>query len=107
MDIRIGIEKNSDGTLTATTGHPKFYYRLFRFERSNVIGPQWKFWPSEHTVQPVTFDGDAFPVNYFKDLCRARFFTEMGVDEYPGEVTVVKGQKYVRALVNGKENAYI
>lgn len=104
MDIRIGIEQRySDKVMFAMAGRTV----LFSFKKTNVIGPQWKFWPSEHTVQPVTFDGDAFPMSYFKDLCRARFFTEMGVDEYPGEVTVVKGQKYVRALVNVKENTYI
>ena len=93
MDIRIRIEQSGDGMMTATVGHPKLYVRLFKFERCNVIGPQWRFWPSENTVQPVTFDGEQFPEEYFKNLCRARFFTEMGVDQYPEQVTVVKGKK--------------
>ena len=89
--IRIGIEQNAHGNLFATAGRTT----LFRFRQDNVTRPQWRFYPEgEH--QPVIFTGEEFPEEYFVNLCKAKYFIEMHVDQYPESVEVVKGKKFLK-----------
>ena len=89
--IRIGIEQNQYGNLFATAGRNT----LFRFRQDSVIGPQWMFYP-EGEYAPVIFEGEEFPEEYFNNLCKATYFIQMHVDEYPQSVEVVKGRKYLK-----------
>ena len=89
--IRIGIEQNSYGELFATAGRTT----LFRFRQYNVTGPQWRFYP-EGEYWPVILEGEEFPKEYFDNLCKAKYFIEMHIDQYPEEVKVVKGKKFLK-----------
>ena len=93
--IRIRIEQSAYGNLFATVGHTKFYTTLFRFRQDNVTGPQWRFYP-EGEYQPVIFEGEEFPTEYFENLCKAKYFIEMHVDQYPESMEVVKGKKFLK-----------
>ena len=93
--IRIRIEKNGYGELFATVGSQKFYTNLFCFAPDNTTVPQWRFYPEEDG-SPVIFDGEQFPEDYFKNLCKAKYFIAMHVDQYPEEVKVVKGNKHLK-----------
>jgi hypothetical protein len=89
--IKIGIEQNAHGNLFAAAGRTT----LFRFRQDNVTGPQWRFYP-EGEYQPVIFEGEEFPTEYFENLCKAKYFIEMHVDRYPESVQVVKGKKLLK-----------
>ena len=93
--IRVKIEQNAHGNLFAIVGHPKLYTTLFRFKQEDCTGPQWQFYP-EGEYQPVIFEGKEFPKEYFENLCKAKYFICMHIDEYPEEVNVVAGKKYLK-----------
>lgn len=85
MDIKIIIEQQDTNEFAVLAGRTT----LFTFWYDDTVLPQWRFRSSDNLLQPVIFSGDEFPKDYFYNLSRARFFTEMGVDETPENVTVV------------------
>lgn len=91
MEINIKIERNQYGSQFAIAG----YMTLFQFEARNTIGPQWYFWPAGN-YSPVIFDGEEFPMDYFTNLCRAKYFVEFGIDKFPDTVKIVKGKKLLK-----------
>ena len=98
--IRVKIEQNCHGYLFTSVGHSKCKTSLFCFRQDNVATPEWRFFPEfpEKMVEITTviFEGTEFPQKYFEQLCKAKFFVMMGVDEYPEEVNVVAGKKYLK-----------
>lgn len=91
MDIRVSITETK--TLSRT-----FYIvaagrtALFSFEIDSLCG--WAFrLPGGRRL--ASFDSKEFPRKYFDDLCRATYFVEFGVDEFPEQVLLHKGKKYI------------
>lgn len=91
MELNIKINKNQYGSRFAVAG----IVTLFQFEPRNTIGPEWFFWPNGQST-PVIFHGEEFPMEYFVNLCKAKFFADFGVDEYPDSVKIVQGKKHLK-----------
>lgn len=91
MDIRVSIIETKTLIRTlyiVTAGRTA----LFSFEINSLGG--WYFrLPGGRRI--ASFDSKEFPRKYFDDLCRATYFVEFGVDEFPERVLFHKGKKYI------------
>ena len=91
MDIRVSITERKIMRRTyyvVTAGRTT----LFFFE-INFLG-MWTFrLPGGRSL--ASFGSEAFPRKYFDDLCRATYFVEFGVGEFPERVLLHKGKKYI------------
>lgn len=92
MDIRVSIKEQKIPMAThyeVTAGCTT----LFEFSRS-VWGTGWVFrtWGGRRLA---SFEGEEFPMEYFENLCRATYFVEFGIDEFPERVYIHSGKKYL------------
>ena len=87
MEIAIKKEKESGALLAYSSGKCLFDFQYRKGEKS------WYFYGWGRAYRPLIFKG-RFPLEYFKNACRANHFIEFaeGIDE---EVTVVKGRNYI------------
>ena len=72
------------------------YYPLFQFEyrdTESMGGPAWYFW-LRGSYDPDIFKGSRkeFPMDFFKDACRAKAFIYKGKGMHE-EVEIVKGKR--------------
>ena len=75
--INVSIQKTGDCTLSTMCGR----YELFDFEyRENE--DKWYFWPNTD-YNPTIFEGSEFPMDYFVNLCKAKYFCITGTDVWP------------------------
>ena len=89
--INIKIEK--------ATGYCSCYarcgcYTLFQFEYRNYED-KWYFWPNTD-FHPTIFEGSEFPMEYFENLCKAKYFCETGTDEWPDTIKIIAGKKFLK-----------
>lgn len=90
--MKIRITKNKYGSLFAVSDEK--YYLLFQFEyreTEEMGGPAWYFW-LRGDYDPDFFKGEkeCFPMEFFKDACRAKMFIITG-EGLHDEVEIVKG----------------
>ena len=94
-DMEIEILKNKYGSLFAT--EKDSCYNLFQFEyrSKDQGGPAWYFW-LRGNYDPDIFNGDkkSFPMDFFKDACRAKMFILKG-GRLNDEVSIVKGKEFL------------
>ena len=89
--VNIKIENTSGScSLTAHAGAILLFYFEYRDWEN-----KWYFWPNTD-FNPTVFDKPEFPMEYFENLCKAKYFICMHIDEYPEEVNVVAGKKYLK-----------
>ena len=89
INIKI-INQSGYCSLEATCG----CLHLFNFEYRSW-DEKWYFWPNTD-FNPTIFEGAEFPMEYFKNLCRAKYFCETGTDIWPENVKIVAGKKYLK-----------
>ena len=87
--INIKIETTAYCSLFATCGR----YTLFQFEY-RTDEDKWYFWPNTD-FNPTIFEGSEFPMEYFINLCKAKYFCITGTDEWPTYVNVAN-KKYLK-----------
>lgn len=88
--INVKIEDHAGYcTLSAMCGR----YELFGFEYREDED-KWYFWPNTD-FNPTIFEGSEFPMEYFKNLCKAKYFCITGTDEWPTHINVMN-QKYLK-----------
>jgi hypothetical protein len=70
---------------------------LFPFEYRQSED-KWYFWADEkmNPFVPTIFEGAEFPMEYFNNLCKARYFTLTGTDIWPSKVQIVAGKKFLK-----------
>ena len=92
MEIKIEIIKNKYGSLFAVMN-----YELFQFEyRDN----KWYFW-IRGGYDPETFEQKEFPMKFFLDACRAKYFIKYG-GELPEKVSIEKGYGHIKKYIKSK-----
>ena len=67
---------------------------LFSFEY-RAWENKWYFWPNTD-FNPTVFDKPEFPMEYFENLCRAKYFCLTGTDVWPDSVKIIAGKKYLK-----------
>lgn len=67
---------------------------LFPFEYRQSED-KWYFWADEkaNPSSPTIFEGAEFPMEYFNNLCKARYFTLSGTDVWLDKVQIVSGKQ--------------
>lgn len=88
----INIKITGNGTLEAMCG----CLYLFTFEYRDWYDKKWYFWPNSD-FNPTILDGPEFPVEYFNNLCKAKYFCLTGTDVWPEEVKIIAGKKLLKA----------
>ena len=97
MKIKIGIEKMTLFSCQIT------YYVTAKLRKEKItlfkMQPWWGCWRfsqafgRDETIAKVP--GSNFPEQYFKDLCKATYFTQTGILKYPDDIELYKGQRYL------------
>ena len=92
--LKIRIIKNQYGSLFAYDGLKE----LFQFEERGMddgLGKgKWFFWPRGN-FDPEKFVG-AFPMTYFKDLCKAFAVICGHGEEMADEVEIIEGENFIK-----------
>jgi hypothetical protein len=93
--MEIEIVKNRWGSLFAVYGAVGLFQ--FEYRTKEHGGPAWYFWP-RGDYDPEIFKGrkSDFPMDYFKDLCRSRVFTAGFVKGLSEDVSIIKGENFVK-----------
>lgn len=89
--MKISIENNRYGSLFAVDAESKTILFQFEYRTKADGGPAWFFW-LRGNLDPDTIEGKKkdFPMQFFKDACKAKAFIFSGV--MPDEVEIVKGE---------------
>ena len=88
--IDIQIKTNGGRQLVACYGN----YSLFAFEYRKESG-SWYFWLRSPYI-PAVFEGRAFPMEFFRDACRAKQFIKTGADAMADDIVITSGRSYIR-----------
>lgn len=92
MEINITISRNSYGSQFAMCNG----IILFQFDpRNHDGGKQWYFWPTTN-FNPTVFNTDEFPMKYFENLCKVKYFLYVDASEIADKVNIVNGKKYLK-----------
>ena len=89
--MKINIERNLYGSLFAIDAESQTILFQFEYRRKDLGGPAWFFW-LRGNLDPDTIEGKKkdFPMQFFKDACKAKAFIFNGV--MPDEVEIVRGE---------------
>lgn len=69
---------------------------LFQFDpRNHDGGKQWYFWPTTN-FNPTVFETDEFPIGYFTNLCRAKYFLLIDHSDIADSVKIVNGEEHLK-----------
>ena len=97
--MKITITKKDKDSISLFAVADSTFIPLFQFEyrdTEEMGGPAWYFW-LRGGYDPDIFKGEKkdFPMDFFKDACRARLFiyTGKGLHE---DVEIVAGEKYIK-----------
>ena len=85
LDITIKADKYGNGNLFAFGP-----YELFQFDWRKETG-SWLFW-LRGNLDPDSFLGKEFPMKYFEDACRAKFFIKNG-GPMPDGINIIEGKE--------------
>jgi len=88
--INISIKTKGYNTLEATSGCLSLFYFEYRDWED-----KWYFWPNTD-FNPTVFDKPEFPMEYFENLCRAKYFCLTGTDVWPDGIKIIAGKKYLK-----------
>lgn len=88
--IDIQIKTNGGGQLVACYGN----YSLFAFEYRKEKGC-WYFWPRSPYI-PAVIPGREFPMEFFRDACRAKHFIKAFPDAMADDIVITSGRSYIR-----------
>ena len=98
MILKIQIRRKEGGNLCAIVerdGKPR--ETLFQFDYRNYLDvPAWLFWTNGQRF-PMKFPGARkdFPMQYFRDACRARYFLYLGSTEIPDDIVITYGHGHI------------
>lgn len=92
MEIKIEIKKNKYGSLFAVID-----YQLFQFEYRDK---KWYFW-IRGDYDPEIFEQKDFPMKFFLDACRAKYFIKYG-GELPDKASIEKGLEHIEKFIKRK-----
>ena len=89
--MKINIERNRYGSLFAVDAESKTIFFQFEYRAKADGGPAWFFW-LRGDFDPDTIEGKKkdFPMQFFKDACKAKAFIFNGA--MPDEVEIVRGE---------------
>lgn len=93
MEIEITITKNEYGSQFATIDHNLV---LFQFDpRNHDGGKQWYFWPTAN-FRPKIFNTDEFPLEYFENLCKVKYFLHVDDSAIADTVKIIGGKELLK-----------
>ena len=93
MELEITIIKKEDccSQFAVSNG-----IALFQFEpRNHDGGKQWYFWPTTN-FRPKIFNTDEFPLDYFKELCKALNFLYVDDSKVADTVKIIEGENLLK-----------
>lgn len=88
--INIKIKTKGYNTLEATSGCLSLFYFEYRDWEN-----KWYFWPNTN-FNPTVFDKPEFPMEYFENLCKAKYFCLTGTDVWPDSIKIIAGKKLLK-----------
>lgn len=96
--LKIQIKKNEHGNLSAIIDSDKdvnSLNTLFEFAYRKECGA-WLFWLGRHNI-PKEFRGPKkdFPMQFFKDACRAKYFLHPAGGIIPDEIKIMRGVELI------------
>lgn len=95
--VNIKIENMSGScSLTAHAGAILLFYFEYRDWEN-----KWYFWPNTD-FNPTVFDKPEFPMEYFENLCKAKYFCLTGTDDWPTYINIVAGKKFLKVAPSVK-----
>ena len=94
MELNISIKRTENGNLGAFCAH-EMRFELFQFAYRKEL-KSWLFW-LRGNYDPQQFTDQPFPMKFFKDACRAKYFLTYGT-EIPDSVKIVSGSSFIKKL---------